>query len=59
MPDLRTRSRLHHWPASVLSISGRNQTSGACGTQTRSSSGTARTAISLGASRCVVPVMSA
>jgi hypothetical protein len=30
----------------VLKSSGRNQTSGACGTQTRSSSGSARTAIS-------------
>jgi hypothetical protein len=37
--DLRTRSRLHQLPVTVLSSSGRNQTPGACGTQTRSSSG--------------------
>jgi hypothetical protein len=44
---------LHHCPASVLSISGRNQTPGACGTQTRSSSGIAWTTISGGESGCV------
>src|SRR6187549_878883 len=45
-PVLRTRSRLHQLPVTVFSSSGRNQTSGACGTQTRSSSGTAWIAIS-------------
>ena len=49
MPARRTRSRLHHWPCSVLRNSGRNQTPSACGTQTRSSSGTAVMAISFGA----------
>src|SRR5688572_3418774 len=45
-PLLRTRSRLHQLPVTVLSSSGRNHTPGACGTQTRSSSGIAWTAIS-------------
>ncbi len=45
-PLLRTRSRLHQLPVTVFSSSGRNQTSLACGTQTRSSSGIAWTAIS-------------
>ena len=43
---LRTRSRLHQPPLTVLSSSGRNQTSGACGTHTRSSAGNAASAIS-------------
>src|SRR3982751_7104706 len=45
-PDLRTRKRLHQLPVTVLSSSGGNQTPGACGTQTRSSSGIAWMAIS-------------
>ena len=45
-PARRTRSRLHQLPVTVFSSSGRNQTPGACGTQTRSSSGMAWTAIS-------------
>ena len=45
-PDWRTRSRLHQLPVTVFSSSGRNHTFGACGTQTRSSSGMAVTAIS-------------
>src|SRR4030095_7736423 len=46
MPLLRTRNRLHQPPETVLRSRGRNQTSFACGTQTRSSSGTAVPAIS-------------
>src|SRR4051812_834030 len=45
-PDLRTRSRLHQLPVAVFSSSGRNQTSLAWGTHTRSSSGMACCAIS-------------
>ena len=45
-PAFLTRSRLHQLPVTVLSSSGRNQTPGACGTQTRSSSGMAWMAIS-------------
>src|SRR5437773_1717901 len=40
MPPLRTRSRFTHSPFTVLSKSGRNQMSSACGTQSRSSPGT-------------------
>src|SRR5438552_3086164 len=45
-PDLRTRSRLHQLPVTVLSSKGRNHTPGAWGTHTRSSVGIASTAIS-------------
>src|SRR5687767_15850398 len=45
-PDLRTRSRLHQLPVTVFRSSGLNQTSLACGTHTRSSSGMAFCAIS-------------
>ncbi len=38
-PLFLTRSRLHQLPVTVFSSSGRNHTSGACGTHTRSSSG--------------------
>src|SRR5690554_6166039 len=55
MPARRTRSRLHHWPCSVLRKSGRNHTPSACGTQTRSSSGTAAIANSLAANGWAEP----
>src|SRR5262245_34998802 len=55
MPAFLTFKRFVQPPFTVLSISGRNQTRSAWGTQTRSSSGTARAMISRAASGGGVP----